>query len=134
MLFSLILSTALISAPCQRPVTYLAIGEPAPCNGFLFSTEKELELRLMKETFEYLEQRNQLLDTQVSLLNKKINSYEDLLAVENKKTEIWKAEYEKTYKELKKQETSSKFKEYVLVLTGVLITVGSGWALGQVNN
>jgi hypothetical protein len=74
-IISLIAST---SIACDQPVTYLTEGETAPCTGYLFSQEKELEVRVAveenKQLYMITETQDQLiknLEKQNSLLETK---------------------------------------------------------------
>lgn len=41
-------------ASCKQPVTYLGLGERAVCSGYLFSPEKEAEVRNLVQRYEIL--------------------------------------------------------------------------------
>lgn len=62
-IISLIAST---SFACNKPVTYLTQDTPAPCTGYLFSVEKELEVRIAVEENKQL---YKITDTQKTLIN-----------------------------------------------------------------
>lgn len=65
------------SAVCDKPVAYLQKQEKAPCTGYLFSPEKEQELRLTNERQKLL---LEIVDTQDLLIkknNKRLTEYQD---------------------------------------------------------
>lgn len=58
MILKLILSI-LIATPsfaCDKDVTYLEKGTATPCEGYLFSPNKEKEVRYQVESYKYVEQ------------------------------------------------------------------------------
>lgn len=57
---ALIISTILLFnqftfAACKEPVTYLLEGSKAPCVGYLFTPEKELQVRTTAEQFDKIQ-------------------------------------------------------------------------------
>lgn len=75
-IISLILSIQIYSgytfAECSKPVTYLQEGTPAICSGYLFTPEKELDVRLKITNYEKLELIIKKQDELVDVLNKRI--------------------------------------------------------------
>lgn len=51
---------------CDQDVTYLNSGDSAPCNGYLFSPEKEFEVRVKVEENKYL---TKIVDNQKILID-----------------------------------------------------------------
>lgn len=69
-----LLTFSSISQACNKPVSYLKIGEPAKCTGYLFSPEKEKEVRELTEKYPVLVELN---NKQALLINK-LNEQVDL--------------------------------------------------------
>jgi len=75
MIISLIIFIS--SAVCEKPVTYLKEKEKTPCTGYLFSPEKEQELRLINERQKLL---LDVVDTQDLLIkknNERLTEYQE---------------------------------------------------------
>jgi response regulator RpfG family c-di-GMP phosphodiesterase len=67
-------------ADCAKPVTSLKEGTTAPCTGYLFSPEKELEVRLKVSTYGQMEdlvKRNEELN---NILNNRVENLHKLNA------------------------------------------------------
>ena|SRR6478736_1568781 len=54
-LTSILLFNQISFAACNKPVTYLTEGSTTQCNGYLFTPEKEKEVREVKSKYETLE-------------------------------------------------------------------------------
>jgi hypothetical protein len=52
----LMFTSSLAHAGCPTPVSYLTEGSKASCNGYLFSPEKELEVRTKLEHYDDMSQ------------------------------------------------------------------------------
>jgi hypothetical protein len=48
--------TQATTAKCEKPVTYLLEKQLTPCTGYLFSPEKEYELRVKEQQFDTLKE------------------------------------------------------------------------------
>jgi hypothetical protein len=72
-IISLIAST---SIACEQPVKYLTEGQTTPCSGYLFSEEKELEVRIAVEENKKLYMITETQDTLISNLEKQNNLLE----------------------------------------------------------
>lgn len=74
----LLLLTPQARATCTQPVQKLEQGQSSPCSGFLFSDEKEVEVRIKviernyyKELYEKSQQLNVINETRLDLQLKK---------------------------------------------------------------
>jgi hypothetical protein len=132
---STFLASALIASLslCPKNVTPLQKGEAAPCQGYLFSPEKEQELRLKNENYKLLEQENTIYKKQNSNLNEQINNYEFIIKKEQEKAEKWRSQAERSTEKYLNQQSNSDYYIVGYVLAGVLLTSLSGWSLGQLN-
>lgn len=134
-LLSLLLSISLAlpahATECSKPVTLLNEGTPAPCKGFLFSPEKESEVRLMNEDSKLMKQEIELKDLKLNLLSKDIKDTEFIIKKEQEQAELWRKRAEESTLLLTKKQDSQGLRDWGMVLLGVLITVGAGYAVGQ---
>lgn len=74
------LITNISYASCNKDVTYLKKDSKAPCTGYLFSEEKEAEVRIKIQSYDYLEKfsnkQTELInnyDNQIDVLEQKNN-------------------------------------------------------------
>ena len=119
------------SAVCQSPVKLLEEGSTAPCRGYLFSEDKELQVRIAIKEYELLKQEADSLNKMIDKLNTKNNLSEKILVLEMDKTELWKAKAEDiTLKYTTVEENRGK-RDLLFVVLGVGLTVLAGWGLGQ---
>lgn len=63
-------------ASCPKNVVYLKQKEPAPCTGFLFSPEKEQELRLHNEERKLLLQINHLQKITIETSEERLQNFQ----------------------------------------------------------
>lgn len=63
---------------CENPVTSLKEGTTAPCTGYLFTPEKELEVRLKVSTYDQMEQLVKRQEELNSILYKRVDNLQDL--------------------------------------------------------
>lgn len=71
LLFSLILTS---HAACDKPVSYLTEGQSAPCTGYLFTPEKELEVRYKINSYDNLTELTKKQEELIDILNKRIEN------------------------------------------------------------
>jgi len=116
-LISSIILSLNVNASCQQPVKYLEQGSQAPCSGYLFSPEKEAELRLMSENEVLKDKKMKLLEDQIILS-------ESIIVKERERSELWRNAAEESTKKLVNT-------NYYMVLLGVGLTVLAGWSIGQ---
>lgn len=115
-LISSVLLSFNVNATCQQPVKYLEQGTQTPCSGYLFSPEKEAELRL-------IDQNAILKDKKVKLLEEQLDLSEKITIKERERAEMWRIAAEESSKKLFNV-------SYTSILIGVGLTVLSGWAIG----
>lgn len=119
-------------ASCPKPVTLLQPKEPAPCRGYLFSPEKELELRLLNEDYKFLNEKLRLRDKQVDLLSREVDNLQAVADMEKQKAELWRKAAEDSTLRLVEKEEKQQTRDWLHILGGIGLTVLAGWALGQV--
>lgn len=131
---SIILAVTLTSeaalAGCP-PVLHLFPQEPAPCEGYLFSPEKEHELRLLNEDHKFVLQELDLRQKQVDKLQQSVNLLEDVAKKEQEKSELWRAKAEDSTKKYMEVDESRGRRDLIFLIGGVVLTVAAGWAIGQ---
>ncbi len=123
--------SSLAFGQCKKPVTLLDIGEPAPCRGYLFTPEKELELRLLSEDYKFLDEKLRLKDQQLDLYQEQTENYKQIAEAEKQKSEIWRKAAEDSTQQLIKKEERQDTRDWLFLLGGIGLTVLAGWAIGQ---
>lgn len=129
----LVLTTMFINtafADCPQPVTLLEKDSPAPCKGYLFSPSKELEVRVINEDNKILKKTVENKDKQIKLLSTDINDVEAIVSKEREKSELWRGRAEDSTKKLIESESGRGTRDLLMVIGGVLLTVGAGFAIG----
>jgi len=130
-LISLSLPLSSFAAECIAPVKLVEEGAPAQCRGFLFSPEKELEVRLMKKDHDLLVLEVKELDLISDKSKQKDLELKKIIELEEQKTELWKSKAEDiTLKYIAVEENRTK-RDFGFILMGVGLTVLSAWAVGQ---
>lgn len=134
-LVAVILSISLLPissfAECTKPVTSLESGATVPCRGFLFTPEKELEVRILTKQYDLLESENKSLNLITDKLKKKDEEFSKVIDLQIQKTELWKNKAEDiTLKYVTVEESRTK-RDFAFVLMGIGLTVLAGWSIGQ---
>lgn len=83
LLFSLLVSTS--HAACDKPVTALQEGQAAPCTGYLFTPEKELEVRFKTNTYDKLTELTKKQDEMIDVLNLRIDNNQKQISLYEQK-------------------------------------------------
>lgn len=119
------------SADCAVPVKKLEEGSQAPCAGYLFSPEKELEVRVKVKEHNLLKDEINSLNGIVERLQKKNLESDKVIELEIQKSELWRVKAEdSTLKYISSEENRTK-RDFWMVILGVALTVGAGYAIGQ---
>jgi len=133
-LLSLLLASMLslpANADCSKPVTTLEAGTPAPCRGFLFTPEKEHEVRLMGEDYDLTKQELDLKNKKIDLLIKSQADTDFIVKKEREQSELWRKAAEDSTLKLTEKENRQGYRDWLMILAGVALTVGAGYAVGQ---
>ena len=118
-------------AACAKPVQSLTEGQAAPCTGYLFSPEKELEVRIAVEDNKLVAQQLEAKDKKLKLLLQDVDDVEKITAKEREKAELWRKMAESSTLKLVEAQESSKKRDFWHVVMGVGLTVLAGWSIGQ---
>lgn len=118
-------------AACDKPVTYLLNGTPAPCDGYLFTPDKERELRLLDQENKYLKQESEIKDKMILNYKTQTETLEEIAEKERKKSELWQDRAEKITEKYVAEENNRGFRDWLFLIGGVVLTVGAGYAVGQ---
>lgn len=126
------LSQGAFAGTCAQPVFHLLPNEAAPCEGYLFSPEKEHELRLMNEDYKFIQQELDLRQKQVDKLQQSVTLLEDVTKKEQDKAELWRAKAEDSTKKYMESEDGRGRRDLIFLIGGVVLTCAAAWAVGQV--
>ena len=78
-----------------------------------------------------MKQEIELKDLKLNLLSKDIKDTEFIIKKEQEQAELWRKRAEESTLLLTKKQDSQGLRDWGMVLLGVLITVGAGYAVGQ---
>lgn len=123
--------TGPVFAQCPKPVTPLEKGEQAPCSGFLFSPEKEQELRIKNEQYKLLMEESKLYIQQIELYRKEVTVTDEIVKKERDKAEVWRKAAEDSTERYVKLEEARTTRDWMFLVAGVGLTVLAGWSVGQ---
>ena len=127
----LVFLTSQIGYSCDKPVTYLEKETVAPCTGYLFSPQKELEVRLIVQNQSYIKQENELLNKKVQLLMENSQFLEEIVKKEQEKAELWRVRAIESTEKLVASEEGRGKRDWLFLISGVVLTVAAGFAVGQ---
>ncbi len=138
-LISLLLTISLVVpvqafGECNKPVVTLNQGEVAPCKGYLFSPTKEQEVRVLNEDYSLLQQELTLKNKQIDLYKKDMSDVDFMIGKERDKAELWRKAAEDSTKQLVEVKEGQGKRDWLMILAGVALTVGAGYAVGQAAN
>ena len=115
---------------CQQDVSIILANATAPCDGFLFSKPKELQVRIMSKDYTNLQQQNANLTQTVTQLQAKDKDNQTIIQDTQKQSEIWRGEaISITNKYTQVEENRSK-RDLLMILLGVVATGVAGYAVG----
>ena len=120
-----------ISLGCVNPATQLKKGEEAPCTGILFSPEKEKEVRIKIQEHEVLEEQIRLQKVKIELLLSNEEYLNKIYKLEAEKAELWRIRAEESTEKLMSSAQNRGKRDWLFLITGVVLTVGAGYAVGQ---
>jgi len=120
------------SYSCDKPVTYLKQGEITTCEGFLFSKEKELEVRVIVEDYESLKEATKLHINRSERLQEQVILSDKELDKERQRSDLWRQRAIESTEQLLNSQSSNSWRDFGFILSGIGLTVLSGWTIGQV--
>jgi hypothetical protein len=106
-------------ADCAQPVTYLQQGNPAVCTGYLFSPEKELEVRTKVTNYDKMQDLTKQQD--------------ELIALLQTRTQVEVDNNLKLSQELSSQRQKDQMSNYLYFFLGALITGAVSYATIRAN-
>lgn len=118
-------------ANCPKPVTLLEEGSPTPCKGFLFSPQEERKLYLLKEDYKLLQEEVVIKDKLILNLKRDLNDVEFIIIKEREKAELWRNAAETSSLKMIEATEGQGKRDIWMILLGVGLTVGAGYAIGQ---
>jgi hypothetical protein len=120
----LIILTLSQGALACNPVLRIKAGEKSPCEGYIFSIDKELETRLKLEELKtskvVSDSKDKIInlkDIQISLLERQVT--------------IWQDQSNDLSKQLVEKENSSFWKQTAYFMLGAALTTGLAFAVNQ---
>lgn len=119
-----VLFAALSSTPALAQVKYLEKGEPAPYTGFLFTPEKEQEVRQANEALKYfklVDETNQRI----------IKLKDDELALIKDQGAIWRNQADALSKQLQEEKNSSFWRNTLYFGLGAVLTTALAFGVNQ---
>ena len=132
-LLSVALSLAICNPllACPKKVQVLEEGAKSPCKGFLFSPEKEEEVRLKVLKYGVKEEEIRIKDKQIQLYRSNEELLLDMLDQSEEKSKLWQETAVKNTETLVKLEQRQGTRDWIFFVTGILTTVAAGYAVGQ---
>lgn len=118
-------------AACKQPVTYVLVSESAPCTGYLFSPEKEAELRSEHEKYNLNLEILSIKDQQINLYKQQTSDLQAAVQLEQQKAELWRKNAEDSTNKLMQSNERQGWRDMLFLTLGVVITAAAGWAVGQ---
>lgn len=118
---------------CEQSVKLLQRGEPAPCNGYLFSPEKNQELFIINEEHKLYKKEIEIKDLMINNLNNNIKLQDDISKKSKEQAELWEKRAKESTQQLFETQQSRGTRDFMFILLGVGLTVFAGWAVGQAN-
>lgn len=134
-LLTLILSLSLTSkafSDCS-PVTPIQSGQIAPCTGFIFTPEKELELRIKNENYKSLLEQSKIHIQQKELNKKLLEDSEQIAYKEREKSEVWKKQAELLAEKNTKSEDIRNIRDWVFFGLGIGVSILTGKFIRDIN-
>lgn len=125
------LSGQALAGGCLQPVYHLNPGQPAECEGYLFSPEMEQRLRLMDANYPLMEDQVDLQKKQLDLYKQEVVDYQ--MAIDKQKQDItlWQTQATDSTQKYINMEERQGWRDYLFLGLGVLLTVSAAWATGQ---
>lgn len=75
--FIFLISQTGFAKDCESDVQYITKGDPAYCTGYLFSPEKEYEVRINNETAKHLKKYTEKQNELIDIMNQRIGNLQE---------------------------------------------------------
>jgi hypothetical protein len=120
---------------CSSPVKLLEEGTPTPCRGFLFSPQKELDLRLLSQNYDLQTQELDATKKIVQKYQQKDSEYETIIQKEVEQRELWRVRAEDATKKSVEANEGRTGRDVLCILSGaaavILGALAVKWAAKQ---
>jgi len=112
----LLISILLVGQPCLADdVKFVRQGEPSPFTGYLFSVEKEKELRLLDQKLEFANMK-------VDLLKKSNELQNEMLTISAQRSEMYKTNSDSLSKQLADHKSDNFWKNTLYFSLGAVLS------------
>lgn len=115
---------------CEFSVTKLETGQESPCEGFLFSRNKELEVRQQVMDYEQLQEQQKLYIQQIDLHKQEAELSQKEADKQEEKVKLWQDRAEEITLKYTEAQDNRGYRDLFFLVGGVLLTVGAGFAVG----
>lgn len=133
LLLAVLIPVQSFATECSNPVSLLQEGAAAPCRGYLFSPDKELQVRTDKQDSLLVKQELDNLNQTVERLNKELSESNKIIDDRTQQAELWRVRAIESTKELTAANDGRQSRDLLFIGLGVVITILSAWAYKQVN-
>jgi hypothetical protein len=123
-----------IGASCAQPVYHLLQGQPAVCEGYLFSPDEEAKLRLEDQDYKLLKDESDLKDKQLQLYKGEVDDLQIAVTKEKDETKMWRDTADAAEQKYISQEERAGGRDLLFTVLGVLLTIGSGYAISKASH
>lgn len=106
---------------CKVEFKLLKVNDPAPCNGYFLSEDKELEVRYKLLMYDTLENKINFLEIIVDRQDKLIDEYKMQVKLEERKTNLWREQAIKSTDELVNQTDYSSLYYVGGIITAIIV-------------
>lgn len=131
---TLALTMSARAVACDVPVTPLNQGDKAPCTGYLFSPEEEQKLRIQNEDYKVLLEESKIYIQEKDTYKKELTDQQEINDKKQKEVDLWKQQADSAIQKYVEQQERQSIRDWVFLISGVLLTVAAGYAVGQANH
>ena len=117
---------------CGQAVSSLNKGQPAPCAGFLFSPDKELEVRTKVQQYDNMQQESDIKDKQIQLYQSNAQIYEEVAKKQQQEVELYRKKAEDSTEKYIAAENSVGLRDALFFGLGVTSILFGAWVVKQV--
>lgn len=121
-----------LAETCIQPVTAVKKGDASPCDGYLFSKEKEAEVKQKVQDGELANQQVEIQAKQLMLYKDQTELYQGIAKKREEESELWRTKAIETTKEYTKSQTSDKLENIALFGGGVVVGIGIAYLASMI--